>query len=81
MERCIINSFWQKCNGGNWLEICGSADAYGTGMDLETINKVAKKAHREALLKRLRYFGGDPKKAFGGKNSPSKNPIYLDELH
>jgi CRISPR-associated endonuclease Csn1 len=53
----------------------------GTGMDLETINKVAKKVHREALSKRLRYFGGDPKKAFGGKNSPSKNPIYLDELH
>jgi CRISPR-associated endonuclease Csn1 len=53
----------------------------GTGLDLETINKVAKKKHREALLKRLKDFAGDPKKAFGGKNSPTKNPIFLDELH
>lgn len=51
----------------------------GTGLNLETISQVAKKSHREALLKRLAEFENDPKKAFGGKNAPSKNPIWLDE--
>ena len=49
----------------------------GTGFDLDKINMVAKKSYREALLKRLQEFGGEPKKAFGGKNSPSKNPILV----
>lgn len=52
----------------------------GGNFDVETINKVAKKKHREALLERLNEFGGDPKKAFTGKNSLAKNPIYLDAL-
>ena len=50
----------------------------GTKFDESEIEKVAKKSYREALLKRLAEFDGDPKKAFGGKNSPAKNPI-LDE--
>lgn len=53
----------------------------GTGMDQSTIAQVAKKSHRQALLMRLHAFGGDPKKAFGGKNAPDKNPIWLDEHH
>jgi len=44
----------------------------------EQILKVAKKAYREALLNRLKEFDNDPKKAFTGKNSLDKNPIYLD---
>ncbi|NDV47369.1 type II CRISPR RNA-guided endonuclease Cas9 [Paludibacter sp. 221] len=51
----------------------------GAGFDKEQIQKVCKKKYREALLKRLQEFGGDPKKAFTGKNSLSKNPVYLDE--
>lgn len=35
--------------------------------------------YRDALLKRLQEFGNDPKKAFTGKNSLEKNPIWLDE--
>ena len=31
------------------------------------------------LLARLKDFGGDPKKAFTGKNSLDKNPIYVDK--
>lgn len=46
----------------------------------EKINKVAKKAYKEALLARLQEFGGDTKKAFTGKNTIEKNPIYLDRL-
>ncbi|MFY9307578.1 MAG: type II CRISPR RNA-guided endonuclease Cas9 [Bacteroidia bacterium] len=48
-------------------------------LDIETIHKVAKKNIREALLKRLAEFDNDPKKAFAGKNSIDKNPIYIDQ--
>src|SRR5690606_5698413 len=37
-----------------------------------------KKKYRESLLKRLAEFGNDPKKAFTGKNSLIKNPIFLN---
>lgn len=53
----------------------------GGNFDEATINKVAKKKYREALLKRLGEFDNDPKKAFTGKNSLEKAPIYLDALH
>ncbi|WBL43007.1 type II CRISPR RNA-guided endonuclease Cas9 [Algoriphagus halophytocola] len=51
----------------------------GTKFDLRTIEKVANPIFKEALLQRLSENGGVPTKAFGGKNSPSKNPIYLNE--
>ncbi|MBN2175295.1 MAG: type II CRISPR RNA-guided endonuclease Cas9 [Bacteroidales bacterium] len=51
----------------------------GPKFDFETIMQVAKKSHREALLVRLAENENDPQKAFGGKNSLTKNPIYLDE--
>lgn len=53
----------------------------GPSFDQSTIAKVAKKSHRQALLLRLHATGGDPKKAFGGKNALSKNPVWLDEYH
>lgn len=40
---------------------------------------VANSKYRELLLNRLKEFDNDPQKAFTGKNSLSKNPIYLDE--
>ena len=46
--------------------------------DKEIIQKVTLPQYREALLLRLAAFGNDPKKAFTGKNSLNKNPIYLD---
>ncbi|MBR1682354.1 MAG: type II CRISPR RNA-guided endonuclease Cas9 [Bacteroidaceae bacterium] len=42
---------------------------------------IAKKMYREAVIARLAQFGDDPKKAFTGKNSPEKNPIWLNEEH
>ena len=51
----------------------------GASLDIETINKVAKKNIREALLKRLAEFNNDSKKAFTGKNAIEKNPIYIDK--
>lgn len=53
----------------------------GPSFDQDTIAQVAKKSHRQALLLRLHASGGDPKKAFGGKNALSKNPVWLDEHH
>jgi CRISPR-associated endonuclease Csn1 len=52
--------------------------AVGLKLNAEMIAKVAKKNEREALLARLNDNGNDPQKAFTGKNSIVKNPIYLD---
>ena len=52
----------------------------GSGFDAEKVSQVANKEYREALLHRLTLFSNDPKRAFTGKNSLDKNPIYLDEL-
>ena len=46
--------------------------------DADTINKVASFPFRVALFKRLQENNNDPKAAFTGKNSPAKNPIYVD---
>jgi len=50
----------------------------GTKFNLETILKVSNQTYKELLLKRLEENNNDPKKAFGGKNVLSKNPIYID---
>lgn len=47
-------------------------------MSLELAQQVANKKERAALCNRLAENGNDPKKAFAGKNSLSKNPIYLN---
>lgn len=49
--------------------------------DEAKIGFVASKRYRKALLLRLQQFDGDPKKAFTGKNSLEKNPVWLDETH
>ncbi|MEN9920102.1 MAG: type RNA-guided endonuclease Cas9 [Bacteroidota bacterium] len=67
--------------------IYGSMQRYGSkyektgaSFDQEQIHKVTNPRFREALLARLAAYGNDPKLAFTGKNSPSKNPIYIDHL-
>lgn len=51
----------------------------GSKFDHTTIDKVTNPRYRNVLLKRLQEHGNDPFKAFAGKNSLQKNPIYLDE--
>ncbi len=51
----------------------------GSNFDETLIKKVAKKKYRDALLDRFISNDKDAKKAFSGKNSLTKNPIYLDE--
>ena len=53
----------------------------GGSFDEAKIMLVAKQRYREALLARLKEFGGDPKKAFTGKNSLEKNPIWVNQMH
>ena len=47
----------------------------------EKIKTIANKRIREALSERLKQFDGDAKKAFTGKNSLERNPVWLDEFH
>ena len=51
----------------------------GSKFDYDQIAKVANKKYREALKKRLDVFGGDAQKAFTGKNSLDKNPVFLED--
>ncbi len=53
----------------------------GTKFNYEKIQMVTVKSYREALMKRLLENESNPKKAFGGKNSLSKNPVYINDLH
>lgn len=48
----------------------------GSKFDEETILKIANLQDRMAILNRLKENNGDPKKAFTGKNSLDKNPIF-----
>ncbi len=56
-------------------------ESVNASFDTEKIQTVANKAYREALTKRLQEFNNDPKKAFTGKNTLEKNPLYTDALH
>ncbi|MBI1221826.1 MAG: type II CRISPR RNA-guided endonuclease Cas9 [Bacteroidetes bacterium] len=51
----------------------------GAKFDMNTVNMVSNPLYRELLLNRLNEHGNDPKKAFTGKNTLAKNPIYLNE--
>ena len=53
----------------------------GGGFGRDKVMMVAVERYRLALLKRLQEFGNDPKKAFTGKNSLDKNPVFVDEMH
>ena len=53
----------------------------GGKMTAEIVAQVENSVLRKALQTRLEAFGNDPKKAFTGKNSIEKNPIWIDEAH
>lgn len=50
----------------------------GSKFTAEHIALVANKQQREALMARLNEYGNDAKKAFTGKNSLEKNPVYIN---
>lgn len=51
----------------------------GAGFTIEKAQSVANPTYRKLLLDRLAKNDNDPKKAFTGKNSLSKNPIIINE--
>ncbi|GHU79893.1 CRISPR-associated endonuclease Cas9 [Bacteroidia bacterium] len=61
---------------GSQKQYVTKEEKVGTTFDEAKILTVTSPIYRYALLKRLQENAGDPKKAFGGKNAPSKNPIY-----
>ena len=66
---------------GKQKQYATKVEKVNASFNAEKIAMVAKKAYREALLSRLNEFGGDAKKAFTGKNSLEKNPIWIDKMH
>lgn len=63
---------------GSSYEYETKIEKIGSKFDQEKIALVANENYRNALLKRLEEFDNDPKKAFGGKNALTKNPIQLN---
>ncbi len=53
----------------------------GKTFDKDKILRVSNPKYREALLRRLEEFDGDTIKAFTGKNTLKKNPVWLDDCH
>lgn len=66
---------------GKRLQYVTKEEKVGGSFDEAKIASVCKKSYREALMRRLMECGGDPKKAFTGKNSLEKNPVWVDEFH
>ena len=64
---------------GSHKEYATKEEKVNAAFDEAKIMTVCKRRYREALLKRLHAYGNDPKKAFTGKNSLEKNPIWLNE--
>ena len=64
---------------GSHLEYVTKEEKIGASFTEEKIMTVCRKVYRDALLARLHQFGGDAKKAFTGKNSPEKCPIWIDQ--
>ena len=64
---------------GSHKEYVTKEEKVNASFDEAKIKTVCKRIYREALLKRLLNNGNEPKKAFTGKNSLEKNPIWLNE--
>lgn len=66
---------------GSHKEYVTSIEKVNASFNEDKIETVCNKKYREALFGRLQQFGGDAKKAFTGKNSLDKNPIWIDNEH
>lgn len=66
---------------GKVMQYVTSEESIDKTFTAEKIAMIANKRYREALLKRLEEFGGNPEKAFTGKNSLEKYPLFIDIHH
>lgn len=66
---------------GSYTKNVYTFEKVDASFDAPKIAKVTSPQYREALLMRLSEYDNDPKKAFTGKNSLKKNPLWLNDLH
>ena len=66
---------------GSGKQYVTKEEKVNAAFDAEKIMTVANKSYREALSSRLQQYDGDSKKAFTGKNTLEKNPLWLNEHH
>lgn len=66
---------------GSYKKAVVNVEKVNASFDAAKIATVTRPRYREALLTRLSMYGGDPKKAFTGKNTLDKNPLWLNNLH
>lgn len=64
---------------GKIFQYASKEEKISAKFDAATIAMVSNPRYRAALFNRLSEYSNDPKKAFTGKNSPSKSPIYIDQ--
>lgn len=64
---------------GKIMQSVVKEEKIGINFDLEKVQSVTNPSYKALLIKRLFENNNDPKKAFGGKNAPSKSPLYIDE--
>lgn len=64
---------------GKYQYYVNREEKIGSKFNEAIIEKVANPLFRTLLQQRLNENSNDPKKAFSGKNTLSKNPIYLNE--
>jgi CRISPR-associated endonuclease Csn1 len=64
---------------GKYQYYVNKEEKAGIKFDFKTISKVSNPTYKKLLLQRLAEHDNDPKKAFTGKNTLAKNPIYLDD--
>ncbi len=64
---------------GKRLRYAAKLEKVNKNFNEEKIATVCRADYRDALMKRLQEFGGDPAKAFAGKNALDKKPLWLDD--
>ncbi len=64
---------------GKYLNYESKLEKIGSRFDEDAVNKVINPVYKRLLKERLEANAGNPKLAFAGKNSLTKNPIKIDE--
>lgn len=64
---------------GKYQYYVSKEEKIGVKFDHDIISKVSNPNYKKLLLQRLGEYANDPKKAFTGKNTLTKNPIYLND--
>lgn len=64
---------------GSCIQHVHKEERIGSSFNAEKISLVENRAYKDALSRRLAEYGGSPTKAFTGRNSLTKRPLYIDD--